>query len=129
MSMADDDCGSSSPEERANRTRILLANSPRSYREAMGAALRVLRPALDVVVAPPDWLDEQLEHTSFDIVVCNHVTPLVEEEATIWIDLYPNGERLAIIGEDGRISAVPELDLADLLSIIDRAGVRQDRVR
>ena len=55
-----------------------------------------------------------------DVVVCSHVTPLVEGRVLAWVDLYPEGERLATIGIDGLRVETDGVELEDLLSIIDQ---------
>lgn len=41
--------------------RVLLASEPKAYREAMAAALRQIRPDVDVTVLKPEELDAALE--------------------------------------------------------------------
>ena len=41
--------------------RILLANEPRSYREAIAGAFRVLKPTAEVFVVDPTMLDAEVE--------------------------------------------------------------------
>lgn len=104
--------------------RILVANAPRAYREAIAGALRMLLPGVGVLVTEPESLECEVIRLRPDMVVCTKVTPLVEEAVPVWIDLYPNGESLAVISIDGRRSVVSELEFADLLSIAELSGRR-----
>ena len=42
-------------------TRVLVANEPRSYRQAIAAALQVIRPDMEVLVVEPELLDDEVE--------------------------------------------------------------------
>jgi hypothetical protein len=100
--------------------RVLLANAPLSYRQAMAAAITALRPDVDVLLGEPEALDTEVERLRPDFVVCSHVTPLVEGGVLAWVDLYPEGDRHATISIDGLRVETGEVELDDLLSIIDQ---------
>lgn len=100
--------------------RVLLANAPLSYRQAMAAAIAALRPDVDVLLAEPEALDTEVERLRPDVVVCSHVTPLVEGRVLAWVDLYPEGDRHATISIDGLRVETGGVELDDLLSIIDQ---------
>ena len=55
-----------------------------------------------------------------DVVVCSHVTPLVEGRVLAWVDLYPEGDRQATISIDGLRVETGGVELEDLLSLIDQ---------
>lgn len=100
--------------------RVLVANAPLSYRQAMTAALTVLRPDVQITLGEPEALDTEVERLSPDLVVCSHVTPLVESRVPAWVELYPEGDRRATISMDGRRVETDGVELEDLLSIIDQ---------
>lgn len=100
--------------------RLLVANAPLSYRQAMAAAITALRPDIEVLLGEPEALDTEVERLSPDLVVCSHVTPLVESRVLAWIDLYPEGDRRATISVDGRRVETDGVELEYLLSIIDQ---------
>lgn len=104
----------------AGRLRVLLANAPLSYRQAMAGALAVLRPDVEVLLGKPEALDTEVERLRPDVVVCSHVTPLVEGRVPAWVDLYPEGDRHATISIDGLRVETGGIELDDLLSIIDQ---------
>jgi len=83
-------------------TRVLVANEPRSYRQAIAAALQVVRPDVEVLVVEPELLDDEVAHAESDVVVCSEATQIVRARATVWVDLYPGGGRLSVVCVRGR---------------------------
>lgn len=103
------------------KTRVLLANDPRSYREIIATTVHDLRPNLDVFVAEPGEIERKMESLSPDVVICSEVYPAVERGARAWIQLYPEGEPLAVLSVEGERDTLPNLELLGLLSAVDRA--------
>ena len=106
-------------------TRVLVANEPRSYRQAIAAALQVIRPDMEVLVVEPELLDDEVAHAEADVVVCSEVTQLVRARATVWIDLYPGSGPLSVVCVKGRSSTCPDIEFADLIEVVDRAVSRR----
>ena len=102
--------------------RVLVANEPRAYREAIAAGLRELRPAFDVVETDPAGLDAAVVRLAPAFVVCSEVTEVVETRSPAWVLLYPEGTRLAVASVAGEHATTGELDLAGLLALLDRAA-------
>ena len=100
--------------------RLLLANEPRSYREAMAGAFRVLKPNAEVFVVDPDALDAEVEHLRPQLVICSRVTPTVEIRSVSWVELYPEHGSVSVVSVGGERSTVTGIELADLLWVIDR---------
>lgn len=107
---------------RMGGTRILIASDLRSYREALAAALQELRPEIEVFEAEVGYLDLEVRRLLPDVVVTSKLTELVESRIPFWVELYPDCEDHAVINVRGRISKVDHVQLADLVSIIDRVG-------
>lgn len=105
---------------------VLIANSPLSYREAIANVLQELCPTSKVVMAEPEALDVEVDRVVPRVVVCSRATPRVREKAFVWIELYPDEERLAVISVGNRCSTIPEIQLDDLISAVDR-GVNRVR--
>ena len=100
--------------------RLLVANEPHSYREAIAGAVQALRPHLAVITVEPEDLDEEVVRHDPDLVLCSRLSRVVERWPCAWIVLYPNGEPRAMISIAGRRRTVTaDLPFADLLSIID----------
>ncbi|HKH10023.1 MAG TPA: hypothetical protein VKA73_02655 [Rubrobacter sp.] len=113
--------GPTSPEAK-NGLRVLVANEPRSYREAIAAVLREVRPAARIFEADPSKIDREVARRRPDLVICSRATPAVRDMVAGWVELYPEHGPLSLVYVDGRLSEVEGMDLLALLSIVDRAG-------
>ena len=101
--------------------RILLANEPRSYRETLAAAFRILKPNTEVFVIDPDKLDGEVERLSPQLVICSRKTRTVETRSLAWVELYPEDRSVSVVSVGEKRSTVAEIGLGDLLMVIERA--------
>jgi hypothetical protein len=106
----------------SERTRILVANEPRSYREVLGAAVVGLRPNVDVTVAEPDQLDAQIMSLAPQLVVASRAPAGDLRQVYRLVVLYPGGRRGATIDVAGVPSSVADLELDALIALIDASG-------
>jgi hypothetical protein len=100
-------------------TCIVVANEPRAYREALAAALRALRPHLEVICIEPDDLEGTVCAYSPRLVLCSRLTEAVERCSEAWILLYPDRENRAVISVAGRRAVVPNVEFSRVLAVID----------
>ena len=100
--------------------RILLANEPRSYRETLAAAFRILKPNTEVFVIDPDKLDGAVERLSPQLVICSRATPTVKTRSLAWVELYPEYRSASVVSVGGECSTIDWIELADILRVIDR---------
>jgi hypothetical protein len=100
--------------------RILLANEPRSYRETLAAALRILKPNIEVFVVDPDELDAEVERLSPQVVICSRATPIVKARSLAWVELYPEHGSVSVVSVGGKGSTIAGIGLGDLLMVIER---------
>ncbi len=98
----------------------MVACDLQSYRQALAAAIRELRPEVEVFEAENEDLDREVERLSPDLVVCSRLTARVEARAKSWVELYPNHGACSVVSVLGERSTVGEIQLSDLLSVIDR---------
>ncbi len=104
--------------------RLLVANEPRAYQEAMTVAIEGMRPHIEVTPADPSTLDSDIARVSPHMVLCSRLTPALEGSALAWVLLYPEGESRAVVRiADERVNVERDLELNELLSIIDRVEV------
>ncbi len=99
--------------------RILVANEPCIYREAITNVLRELRPHIEVDAVEPDSLEGEIARLRPHLVVCSRITVAVQALLG-WIMLYPDGENRAEIFTAGELVTVDNFGFGDLLSFIDR---------
>ncbi len=102
-------------------TRVVVASELQSYRQALAAAFRELRPGVEVFEVEEDDLDREVERLGPDLVVCSRLTSRIEDRVPSWVELYPNHEPHSVVSVLGERSTIREIQLSDLLSIIDRA--------
>ena len=96
---------------------VLLANEPRSYRQAIAHVLRTLRPGLETEQAS---LDRELRRGVPQLVICSRATLAVQGIAPAWIELYTDSGPLSSVAIGRERSTVPKIELADILRIVDR---------
>lgn len=101
-------------------TSVLLANEPRAYRDTLAVALRMLRPQTTIIVVDPETLDACVLQHAPHVVVCSHLTSVVEMQVPTWVVLYPNGASDAVLHVRGERTTVNEMDLAGLTRLIDQ---------
>lgn len=102
--------------------RVLLANEPRAYREALAAAFRASRPDAEVVVVDPGGLDDAVALRRPVLVVCSDLTEAVEAHAPVWALLYPDGARLAVSSVAGERQIAGDIELDGLLVLADQGA-------
>ena len=100
---------------------ILLANEPRAYREGIAEVFRQLRPNVEVITAEPEELEARTLALAPDMVICSEATGVVRERVPLWVELYPDYGSRSVVGIQGKSTAIEEIQLSDLLSIVDRA--------
>jgi hypothetical protein len=104
------------------KLRILVANEPRSYREAIAGALQSLRPDAEVLTVDSEELGGEIGRGPSGMVLCSCVTSVVVNGSLAWVELYPGGGPGSRIGVGGLLlTAAGDLGLEDLLWIADRA--------
>jgi hypothetical protein len=100
--------------------RALIANGPAMYREVISAALRELRPDIEIFTAEPEDLETEFLRLLPRLVICSRLTKRVERGAPVWVELYPGGAPHAVVGTlDGSRRTLPAMDFDTLLSIFD----------
>jgi hypothetical protein len=99
--------------------RTLVANEPRTYREALVHTLRSLRPRVEVGTVEPDGLDAEIMRLHPHLVVCSQTCATVQDGVLTWVTLYPRGENRAEVVTAGGRAMLVGIQFEDFLSIID----------
>ncbi|MEW6638821.1 MAG: hypothetical protein AB1425_18615 [Actinomycetota bacterium] len=105
----------------APKTKVLMANEPRAYRQSIAEVLRELRPGVEILTADPASLDESVLSLEPAMVVCSRATETVRLRVPVWVELYPGHGPVSTVSFGGRIADVEDMGLSDLLSLVDRA--------
>lgn len=101
--------------------KVLIAIEPRSYREAIGEALRGFRPHLEVAVAEPGDLPEEVRRFEPELVMADRAETIPTAGRLGWVEFRPYENPPAKIHLGGRWRELKEIDLPDLLSVVDEA--------
>ena len=109
-------------QETKNRLRVLLANEPRAYREAIAAVLREERPDASIFEADSSGINCEVAYHRPDLVICSRATSAVRGLVASWVELYSDHGPLSLVCVNGRLSEVEGMQLQALLSIVDRVG-------
>ena len=101
--------------------RILMANTPRSYREVMAFAFQELRPHVEVISVEPEALDLETLRLRPELVMCDHASLTVKAVARSWMELRIEGAALVMATSTSAIPTdVRNGDFGELLAFIDR---------
>ena len=102
--------------------RIVVANEPCAYREVIAAAMRELRPQLEVLDVEPHELDGVVARLAPAVVICSRLGEVVETRTPVWVLLYPDGEDRATISVAGRRTHHAGMAFGQLLAAIDQSA-------
>ena len=98
---------------------VIVAIEPRTYRQAIGQAIQVLRPHLEVVVLEPGTLRAGVERLEPELVFASQPATFIPTGRSAWVEFLPYEKppvRICLAGRRWELEAV-ELD--DLLSVVD----------
>jgi hypothetical protein len=103
--------------------RILVANSPRMYRESLAIAIHRHSANFEVLIAAPKDLDREVERFVPHALVRDDdgVDTEVPEGVVCWAGIIIDNHLNARIGMKGRISEVHDVSLDEFLAALDEA--------
>ncbi len=99
----------------------MVAMEPRSYREAIGTALRGLCPHLEVSIVEPEDLEEEAAMIPAGVVIGHLPEPSTDGAGLAWVQFRPYEEPAARIRVGARCWELEQVGLEALLSVIDEA--------
>ena len=105
--------------------RVLVANDPQVYREAIADALPKLRPLVEVSLAEPEELEREAMRVRPHLILCSRKVDDSLARAghlLAWMVLYPDGEDRAEIGDaasERTTLLLQGVALDDLLRVVD----------
>lgn len=103
------------------KTRVLIAfeDEYRTYREFMASAVRMHRPAVEVVAAGLGGLGERVTRFDPHLVICSRPNTVDLGGRPAWIELPPDPDKQAEICVNGQHSETINPALEELLSVLD----------
>ncbi len=106
--------------------RIVIANSPRMYRESLAISIIRERPDFEVLIVPPEELDGQVEKFKPHAFVRDDdgVETDAPEGVLMWVGIMIDDHLNARISVDGEISELHDVSFEELLAAIDEVAKR-----
>lgn len=103
--------------------RVLVANSPRMYRESLALAIQRHRPYFEVLVADPEDLGEEVERFGPQVLVRDDGGAGAEapEGVICWVGILIDDHLNAWISVNGRVSEIHDVYLEEVISALDEA--------
>ena len=106
-------------------TRVLVALSPRMYRQAVTRSIHGNRPGLDVRTAPPEAAAGEIEAFRPHLLVHDDTAAIPEEALAgvpCRVEVLYSDSMDARVSADGRVERVGDMDVGGLLRVVDRAA-------
>jgi hypothetical protein len=108
--------------------RIIRANEPRAYRDALAGVLEQMRPRDAVSIVEPGEIERALRQWPGAVVVCSEVSPVVVELAGAFVRLGEDGEVAVSSAADVQAMA-RRIGLDAVLDAVDAAGIHLAHLR
>lgn len=102
---------------------MALEDDYRAYRETIAAALRVLRPGVEVQSTTLEALEEELERFEPQVVICSGNKDIELRRRFAWIELSLDPTQATQISVGGRSLELTNPRVEELLSVMDELGV------
>lgn len=102
--------------------RILVANTPSMYREAVAISLRLHRPDAEVTLGPPASFYGRVERFGPHLVVLDHDDVLLSDGLPATLSRFEirlGATMDGRIGANGRVVEVEDASTEDLLALVD----------
>jgi hypothetical protein len=102
--------------------RILVANHPAAYRDALARTLAAVRPDAAIATAPASAVPfAALE--AYDLVICSRATAALESAPCAWVELYPANTSPSRVSLGGVVRTLDDPTLDDLIAIVDVVAI------
>ena len=106
--------------------RIVIANSPRMYRESLAISILRERPGFEVMIVPPHELDGQVKSFEPHAFVRDDdgAETGAPEGVLMWVGIAIDDHLNARISVDGEISELHDVSFEELLAALDEVAKR-----
>ena len=105
--------------------RVLVALSPRMYRQAIALSIHHNRPGLDVRAAPPEAAAGEIEAFPPHLLVYADTAPIPEgalDGILCRVEVLYSDSMDARVSADGQLERIADMDVGGLLRVVDRAA-------
>ena len=112
--------------------RVLVANTPRMYREALALSIQRERPTFEVLIAAPKELNGEVERLAPHALVRDDdgVETSSPDGVVCWAGIIIDNHLNARISVNGRTSEIYDVSLEEFLAALDEAfGLIQEGQR
>ncbi len=93
------------------------------YWETLELALLRYRPHLEVRIAGPGELDQEVASFEPHVVVCNEVTPTVRENVPSWVVApYSHSSDATVHVQGQGESTIEDISVGDLFAVVDQTA-------
>ena len=101
--------------------RVLVANSPRMYRESLALSIQRTRPNFEVLIANPENLDGRVEGLAAHALVRDDDGVQTEspDGVVCWVGIIINDHLNARISVNGKISEIHDVSLDEFIAALD----------
>lgn len=101
--------------------RILVANTPRMYRESLALTIQRHNPGFEVMIADPASLDGEAERFGPHALVRDDdgVELRAPDGVICWVGIIINDHLNARISVDGRVSDIHDVSMDEVLAALD----------
>ena len=106
--------------------RALITLTPLMYREALAHSVRQSRPGVEVRIAPPEAVEEEVRAFEPHLLVrndTNEINPGVLAGVPCWVEVLYSDSMDAKISVDERVKEVSDISTEELLRVADEAAV------
>lgn len=103
------------------KMRILVANTPRMYRESLALSLGRHNPDFEVLIGSPENLDGHVERFKPHVFVRDDdgVETEAPDGVVLWVGIMIDNHLNARIAMNGEISELHDVSLTELLAALD----------
>ncbi len=106
--------------------RILVANTPRMYRESLALTIQRHNPGFEVMIANPAYMDGEADRFGPHALVRDDDGVLLgaPDGVICWVGIIVDDHLNARISVDGRVSEIHDVSMDEVLAALDEVADR-----
>jgi hypothetical protein len=106
---------------------MLITLTPRMYREAIAHSVHQGRPDIEVKIAPPESVEEEVRGFEPHLLVRNDTDGISSGALAgvpCWVEVLYSDSMDAKVSVDGRVEEISDISVDELLRVADEAMAR-----